>query len=85
VKIRFFSSSSCKDCLELFVLLAQYDVNYEFIDAMAKDEDIQSLCDEQNVDELPHLQIMHNDRVLSEHIGPLTEKELLKFCGRFIG
>ena len=86
MKIRIFMGKNCTDCAELFVLSFKYgcDKSCEYIDVFSKDKDIQNLCDEQNVDMLPHLQIVHNDIVVSEHVGPLDEKSFLKFVGLMV-
>jgi len=73
MRIRFFGSSNCKDCLEVFVILSKFDVDFEYIDVF--DDETQELCDEQEVDELPHLQFIENDKIIIEHIGPVSEKE----------
>lgn len=74
---------SCEDCARLFLLMFKYDIDKhcEYVDAFSEDKEIQNLCNEQNVDLLPHLQIVHNNEVLSERIGSLDEKSLLKFVG----
>ena len=85
MKIRFFGSSNCKDCLQIFVCLEKYQVNYEYVDGHdIENDDVYNLCEDQNVDELPHLQIVNNfNEVIGEHIGPLNEKEFAKFVGLF--
>jgi len=81
-KIRFFGSASCIDCLQIFVWLEKYCVNYDYFDGHdIENDDVYNMCEEQNVDELPHLQILINNNVVNEHIGPITEKEFIKFFG----
>ena len=84
MKVRFFGSSNCKDCLKIFVFLEKYQIDYEYFDGHdIENEDVYNMCEEQNVNELPHLQIIHNNNVINNHIGPFTEKEFIKFVGLF--
>jgi len=76
VKIRFFGSSDCKDCLEVFVILEKSQVDYKYIDTDDDRDEIQDFCDEQNVNQLPHLQFLNNDsHLIVEHIGSINEEE----------
>lgn len=83
MKVRFFGSSECKDCLKIFVFLEKYQINYEYYDGHdIENDDVYNMCEDQNVDELPHLQIIDNsNQVVSEHIGPIDEKDFIKFIG----
>jgi len=83
MKVRFFGSSECKDCLQIFVWFEKYCIEYKYYDGHdIENDDVYNMCEEQNIDELPHLQIIDSsDQVISEHIGPITEKALLQFCG----
>jgi len=82
MKIRFFGSSNCKDCLALFVILEKFQVNYKYIDGHA--EEVQDFCDEQDVDELPHLQFIDDDdNLIIEHIGPIDEKEFTTYLKKY--
>jgi glutaredoxin-related protein len=85
MKIRFFGSPSCKDCLKIFVLLEKYNVNYEYFDGHDIDDDyVYDMCEDQNINELPHLQIIDNkNNVIVEHIGPIEESEFVKIVGLF--
>jgi len=74
MRVRFFGSSNCRDCLELLVILEKFSIEFEYIDAF--DDDTQDLCDEQEVEELPHTQFLDNNKnIVIEHIGPISEKE----------
>lgn len=79
LKVRFFGSMECADCLFVYVLLNKYDIEYEYIDALSDDDSIQDFCDINDVDELPHLQILENDRILIEHRGRLSENKFKKY------
>ena len=74
MRVRFFGSKNCKDCLELLVILEKFSIEFEYIDAF--DDDTQDLCDEQEVEELPHTQFLDNNKnIIIEHIGPISEQE----------
>jgi hypothetical protein len=83
VKVRFFGSAECRDCLQIFVWLEKYGVSYDYFDGHdIENDDVYNMCEEQNVDELPHLQIIDNsEKVLFEHVGPMTEKSFISFVG----
>jgi len=79
MEIRFFGSPDCKDCMEVFVLLNKFGIEYDYIDAIEDDDRIQDFCDEHEVEELPHLQFMIDEDVILQHIGPLKEEELVGY------
>lgn len=81
MKIRFFGSSNCKDCLKIFVLLEKFQIDYDYFDGHDIENDkIYNMCEEQNVDKLPHLQFLDdNNNVVEEHIGPITEQGFLLY------
>ncbi len=83
MKVRFFGSSECRDCLHIFVYLEMYCTEYEYYDGHdIENDDVYNMCEDQNVNELPHLQIIGNsNQVLLEHIGPISEKEFVEFVG----
>ena len=77
MKVRFFGSSNCRDCLKLLIILKKFDIDFEYIDAF--DDDTQELCDEQEVEELPHIQFLDNNKdIIIEHVGSISEKEFRK-------
>ena len=75
--VRFFGSSNCRDCLELFVILGKTNVDFEYIDAF--DDDTQELCDEYDVDQLPHIQFVEDETVIVEHAGFIDEEEFIRY------
>ena len=79
MRVRFFGSSDCEDCMEVFVLLNKFQIDYKYIDANEDDEDIQELCDEYEIEELPHLQFFIDDNIVLQHVGLLTEVELIGY------
>ena len=67
--IRVFGSKRCPKCKELVELLKLSGYDFEYIDAHSKKEGIQDFCDEQNINHLPHLQIVTKDnKVISNFI-----------------
>lgn len=84
MRIRFFGSSQCRDCLEAFVLLNKYNIDYEYIDALDEDDNIQDLCDDHDVDELPHIQWLDdNDEIIVENVGPIDEEEFMRYLADY--
>ena len=75
--VRFFGSSDCRDCLELFVILGKTNVDFEYIDAF--DDDTQELCDEHDVDLLPHIQFVEDENVIVEHAGSIDEEDFVRY------
>jgi hypothetical protein len=60
-----------------------YCTEYEYYDGHdIENDDVYNMCEDQNVNELPHLQIIDNsNQVLLEHIGPINEPEFVEFVG----
>lgn len=84
IKVRMFGSSNCKSCKQLLSLLKKKDFEFEYIDALNENEDIQKFCDDNNVDNLPHLQFINeNGRIFKEirRKDSDFEKWLLFFTG----
>ena len=84
MKIRFFGSVDCRDCLNVFVILEKTQVQYEYIDGNDERDEIQDFCDSQNIDKLPHLQFLddHNT-VVVEHIGFISENEFRTYLTKY--
>jgi len=76
MKIRFFGSSDCQDCLNVFVIIEKFQIDYEYYDGHDVDNDeVYNMCEEQNVEDLPHLQFLDdNNIIIKEHIGAITEQ-----------
>ena len=77
MKIRLFGSEECKTCKLMNAEFKTAGIDFEFIDAIL--EDNQKLCDENNISELPHLQIIINDFVVLEIIGYINAVDLRKY------
>jgi len=80
VKVRFFGSSDCRDCMDLFVTLNKAQVEYEYIDTLDMSDEVQAFCDEHKVDLLPHVQFLDVEgKIVIEHVGPLDENRFIKY------
>ena len=74
MKIRFFGSKNCKDCLKVFVILEKFQLDYDYFDGHdIENDDVYNMCEDQHVEELPHLQFLEGGKVVVEHVGPITE------------
>jgi len=79
MRVRFFGSSKCRECMEVFILLNRFSIEYEYIDTMDDDDKTQNFCDDNGVEELPHLQFITDADVILQHIGPLDEEDLIRY------
>jgi glutaredoxin len=80
-KIRFFGSDGCEYCMKAYLLISQYQIECEYVDANADDDYIQALCDQNNVYDLPHLQFLSSDDlILYEHVGPIEESKFIEYA-----
>lgn len=70
--IRLFGSETCQKCIALEKALKMLDIEFIFINAMA--DDTQSFCDEQNVDALPHIQLLDED---NQVVWQMSERVVL--------
>ena len=64
--IRLFGSKSCHNCKTANTVLQMLKLSYQFIDAFADNK--QEICDQNNVNELPHIQILKNKQRKINHI-----------------
>jgi glutaredoxin-related protein len=84
MRIRFFGSPECYDCLKIFILLNKINIEYDYIDVTNEKKEVQIFCDEQNVDQLPHLQFIDdNDNIVIEHIGTIDEENLIIYINNY--
>ncbi len=84
MKVRLFGGDSCPICeLALLKIECEKDTfEYEYIDAFA--DETQDLCDENEVEELPHIQIYDDydtDKIVAEFVGPDVLTKLRDICG----
>jgi len=82
MKIRIFGSDNCKDCLRAMLIIKKSKVPYVFYDAL--DDKNDEICDENDVDELPHIQFIDdNDNILIEHIGPIYDDDFIEYLSDY--
>ena len=68
--IRFFGSEDCDNCRLAMSYLDDLSLDYEYVDALSEELEIEKLCDDYNVDELPHVQVLNKKGVIvDEFIG----------------
>ena len=75
--IRIFGSDDCKRCKVYLPELEKANIEFVFIDADADEHE--ELCDEHDIDELPVTQIVVDEQVLGELIGPLQPDFLINW------
>lgn len=75
-KLRLFSNNNCMKCLKLLNSFKKLNIsNFEYIDAFLDEN--QEFCDLNNVDEIPHLQIVNSKGHVEKNIiGICSEKQL---------
>ena len=84
MKIRLFGNTECESCIYAFVLINKAQINCEYIDALDDDEDIQNLCDEYDVDDLPYIQFLNdNNDIVVDHIGEISEDEFMNYLATY--
>lgn len=76
MKVRLFGLEDCENCKLQREVLESKEIPYYYIDADADDQ--QDLCDEQDVDEVPHIQLLHQDKVVFQHVGFCSPDQILK-------
>lgn len=80
--LRLFGSEKCRRCCIMKQLMYRAEMKWEFIDALAEENEM--ICDEFEVEELPHVQILSLDgKVMAEHIGYIDPARLKKIADRF--
>lgn len=75
--VRLFGSPKCRDCLEALVIFHKLQVPFEYVDAF--DDDTQELCDEHDIDHLPHIQFVEDEEIIMECTGPIEEDEFIQY------
>ena len=80
-KVRLFGGKTCPICeLAVSKLEAEKELfEYEYIDAFA--DETQDFCDEQEVDELPHIQYLdEKNNIIEEYVGMDVLASLRDIC-----
>jgi len=70
--VLFFGSSTCEKCDGLYNLIKKKEIDkkatlFKYIDAF--DDNQQEFCDEHEVDELPHLKVYKNSKLIYNGYG----------------
>lgn len=87
MKVRVFGSSECGRCKSVVACLHVHKIAFDYIDALA--DDTQDFCDEQNVDMLPHVQVVNDaGKVVDQWVAPdekaadLDMRDMLRVASR---
>jgi hypothetical protein len=78
MKVRVFGVEGCELCKRLTRAFDTVGMSYMYVDANA--EGNQTLCDANDVDELPHVQILEGRDVLWQahgYVSPLTVRSAM--------
>ena len=85
MKLYFFGSDECETCQLMLAIfdtagiLENHNIEFIFVDAFSNDQ--QSICDDHEVDEIPHIKLFDDeDEILFDRIGvfnPFVIKEIL--------
>ncbi len=75
VNIRIFGSNECHHCMEVKDEFKSMGIEVDFIDANADEN--QKICDDYNVDKLPHIQAIRENKIIMEHSGPYSARQFL--------
>jgi hypothetical protein len=77
LKIRIFGANECMYCKKLCEEMSMIGVPYDFVDANSSET--QQLCDQYNVDKLPHTQCYDNinGNIVFEHAGTIGAQDFM--------
>lgn len=83
--IRFFGSPDCETCQALKADLDARGEEYAFVDASRfDDEAINQLCDDNNVSDFPHIQLLDDqNKVLGEVKGDILPCHVVTLIEQF--
>lgn len=73
--IRIFGSEECDHCMRVKKEFFDMGIDAMFIDANADVN--QELCDNHNVEKLPHIQAMSGGKVIVEKSGPYSANQFI--------
>jgi len=80
MKARLFGGDNCTKCIEAIVLIHKEGIKVYYTNAFSADEKIQKICDQYDVEDLPHIQFKNeNDKIVFTHIGEINRKKLLEY------
>lgn len=75
ISIRIFGSEECHHCMSAKNEFLEMGINVIFLDANADEN--QKICDDYNVDKLPHIQALRDSKIIVERSGPYSAKQFL--------
>lgn len=85
MKIRLFGATNCQDCLNVLILIKKTNIPFEYIDVDDMELEVQQFCDENNVDQIPHIQfISDKEYVIFEHIGTVDADTFARYIIDFM-
>ncbi len=68
--IRIFGADECDNCLLAISYLDDLSLEYEYVDAFSEEAEIEKLCEDYDIDDLPHIQILNKEgTVTKEFVG----------------
>jgi arsenate reductase-like glutaredoxin family protein len=83
--IRVFGSHDCERCSSTCSLLDDHKIAYVFIDADRFDDaEINELCDNNNVSDLPHIQFLDDQKkVVDQLVADFATSDMIDRLERF--
>lgn len=75
ISIRIFGSEECHHCMSVKKEFSDMGIDVVFIDANADEN--QKICDDYNVDKLPHIQAIRDGKIIVEKSGPYSANQFL--------
>jgi glutaredoxin len=75
IDIIIFGSNDCHHCNDVKKEFSDLGIMAKFIDANADEN--QKMCDDNNVDKLPHIQAIRDGKIIYEKSGPYSAKQFL--------
>ena len=81
MKILFFASTECPYCDTLYNNLKESGLlsGHDFIYIDALSDDTQEICDKNKVDELPHIKIYDNSKLILNYCGEILIKDVEEY------
>jgi hypothetical protein len=77
MNLRIFGGKDCEVCSKLTKNLMAMSIKFLFVDAF--EENTQTLCDENDVTDLPHIQVLSDDgKVFWQGVGDVSLTKILR-------
>jgi len=77
ISVRFFGSDDCQKCLLMRKEFEIAGIIYNYVDIIA--EDMQKLCDDNKVNEVPLVQVLNNNLVVLEIVGYINAIDINRY------